>query len=354
MALKVAIAGIGKAGRDLHLSNYLRLPEVEVVALCDFDLARAEEIAAGVGGARAYRTLQDALEDAAVDIVSICTPPSTHFELAKFAMEHGASVLVEKPIFQTVDEARDFQRVMQRTGGKFSAVHNKKYHPGIQQAVDLVSEGYIGTVSQIHSVWMINGDKNRMTRDRDFWCHSLPGGRWQEMLPHQIYQAYQFMGPMDFRHLEMKTVSNRWPWLPADELEIILEGRSGYVSIKLSANTEKYSFMLVYGSQRTLFVDSGKAVDLLASVRSKPPTTGITRAMRKRAQRLLAGILPASPEAPPMNLDAHGQLIQDFVAYVRGERSQPPVSWDEAFNTLELTLTIGQAIRSRWTVSESG
>jgi predicted dehydrogenase len=350
----VAIAGVGKAGSELHLANYRRIPDVEVVALCDFDLARARETAKGTGSASAYRSLEEALQATPADIVSICTPPATHFELAKLALEHGASVLVEKPILQTVKEAEELERVIERTGGKFSAVHNKKYHAGIRKAIKLVAQGYIGSVSQIHSVWMINGAKNRMTRDKDFWCHSLPGGRWQEMLPHQIYQAYQFIGPMQFRHLEMKSVSNKWPWLPADEVEIMLEGGAGYVSIKLSANTEKYSFMLVYGSERTLFVDSGKAIDLLGAVRSKPPAAGIAREMQKRANKLLNGVLATKRDGQGSELDAHGQLILDFVEYVEGKQSRPPVSWEEAFNTLELTLTIGDEIHRKRAASRAG
>jgi hypothetical protein len=40
-------------------------------------------------------------------------------------------------------------------------------------------------------------------------------------------------------------------------------------------------------------------------------------------------------------------LIEDFVAHVRGERPETPVEWQEAFNTLELVLQIGQEIERR-------
>ncbi len=341
MSMKVIIAGAGMAGGELHLNAYQQIPDVEVTALCDLDMDRAKAIARQKGVSYTYSSLDDALNAQSADIISICTPPSSHFELCRIALEHGCHVLAEKPIFQTLEEAEEIQAIIGRTGCKFSAVHNLKYQHGIQQATKLVKERAIGDILQIHAVRMIDGNTDRLAADTNSWCHKLPGGRWEELIAHPIYKAYQFMGPMRFVNLEMKQVHNRWPWLPADELEIILEGKTGYVSIALSANAANYNFIVVYGSKRYLYVDSEMAIDLLSIVDrmdSKPSTHKWLR------NKLLP--TPGS-RLKSLNKNPHTALIQDFVAYVQGACAEPPVDWEEAYNVLELGLQIGREIQQR-------
>jgi predicted dehydrogenase len=248
---------------------------------------------------------------------------------------------VEKPIFQTLDEAEQIRTIAAQKGCKFSAVHNQKYLYGIQHALKLVKDRYIGDVNHIHVARMINGNHDRFVADDNSWCHKLPGGRWEELIAHPLYKAYQFMGPMRFVHLEMKQVYNRWPWLPADELDIVLEGATGYVSIKLSANAGDYNHMLVYGSKRILFIDSNIATDLLSINQSRDSKASLRKWLSKRLIKKQSTI-PNSLRQNPF-----ATLIKDFVTYVSGESAEAPVDWQEAVNTLELGLQIGKAIESR-------
>jgi predicted dehydrogenase len=346
LPLKVIIAGVGMAGGELHLNAYRQVPGLEVSALCDPDLDKARSVAGEKGVPYVYSSLDEALDTQPADIVSVCSPPSSHFRLCRLALEHGCHVLVEKPIFQTLDEAGQIHDIIDRTGSKLSAVHNAKYQHGLQEAMKLVKEGAIGDILQIHAVRMIDGDKDRLAVDPSSWCHTLPGGRWEELIAHPLYKAYQFMGPMRFDHLEMKRTHNRWPWLPADELEIVLEGGRGYISIKLSANAENYDFIVVYGSKRYLYVDSDMAIDPLSIaglVHSRPPLHKLLR------DRLLSVL---NPQTILSGRDSHAALVKDFIAYIQGRRAEPPVDWQEAFNTLELGLQIGREIQRHKSVLE--
>lgn len=348
MSLKVLIVGAGKAGSDLHLKAYRALDDIEVTGICDVNIEQAVRVSRDEDIPSAFSTIEEAFKKESFDVVSICTPPSTHFELGRFSLEHGSSTIVEKPIFQTVEEALDFQKIIDQTGGKFSAIHNKKFSEGMLKAKTLFDEDHIGRVFQADYTWMHNGNNNRMTSDPDFWCHTLPGGRWQEMIAHPIYMVYQFVGPMQLRHVELKNVTHRWPWLPAEEVDIALESELGYVNIKLSPNTEKYNFLLLYGSKQVLYVDHRQAADLIKSMRGY----GLDRF----TSYLSGGVNKISHGATARfarhglfsgNLSPHGRNIQAFIDYVRGETESPPVSWDEAFNTLELTLEIGEEIQKK-------
>jgi predicted dehydrogenase len=337
--MKVIIAGAGMAGSQLHLNAYRQVSGIEVIALCDPDLDKAKGIARQKGVRYAFSSLDEALSELSADIVSICTPPSSHYELCRLALERGSNVLVEKPAFQTLEEADQIQELVTRTGRKFSAVHNVKYQPGIRQAIKLASEGAIGDILQVHVARMIDGNTDRLAADPGSWCHRLPGGRWEELIAHPLYKAYQFMGPMRFVSLKMKNVYDHQPWLPGDELEIMLESATGYVSIKLSANAADYSFMVVYGSKKCLLVDSDVAIDAL-SMANHP---GHKPSLRKSLRDLLHAALNPQTIAYPQ--DTHTALIKEFIAYVKGDRTAPPVDWQEMRNTLELGLLIGREIR---------
>jgi predicted dehydrogenase len=250
---------------------------------------------------------------------------------------------VEKPIFETLDEAEEIKEMVNRSGYKFSAVHNGKYQQGMEQAIKLVKKGYIGELRQINAVQFLDGYKDRMVSDSKSWCHKLPGGRWEELIAHPIYKARQFMGPMQFVHLEMKKVHNLWPWLPADELEIILESDRGYVSIKLSANANNYNFMFLYGSKRFLYVDQKIAVEPLSQVFPR----GYNRLLSFSLNRLFFALGLRSKVLHQSAFPALTALFKDFIAYVGGERNEPPVDWEEAINTLELGLQIGKEIQRR-------
>ena len=151
------------------------------------------------------------------------------------------------------------------------------------------------------------------------------------------------MGPMQFVHLEMKKVHNLWSWLPADELEIILESDRGYVSIKLSANANNYNFMFLYGSKRFLYVDQKIAVEPLSQVFPR----GYNRLLSFSLNRLFFALGLRSKVLHQSAFPALTALFKDFIAYVGGERTEPPVDWEEAINTLELGLQIGKEIQRR-------
>ncbi len=85
------------------------MPGVEVVALADDQTSLPE-------GVRSYRDPTDLLEDADVDLVSICTPPDTHARLACQALEQGKHVLIEKPMATTLAGADAILAAQQRAG----------------------------------------------------------------------------------------------------------------------------------------------------------------------------------------------------------------------------------------------
>ncbi|WAH35572.1 Gfo/Idh/MocA family protein [Alicyclobacillus dauci] len=106
MTIKVGVIGTGSIADLAHLPNYHKHKDVELVALVDFNEARARMIADKYGVEHVYSDVARMFQNHQLDAVSICTPNTSHVPLALTAIEHGADVLLEKPLSTDYSEAQ--------------------------------------------------------------------------------------------------------------------------------------------------------------------------------------------------------------------------------------------------------
>src|SRR5271166_3722478 len=93
----IAVVGFGYWGPNV-VRNIAERPEFRLMGLCERDPTRAMDFARRYPGVTVEHDLDQLLLDPRVHAVSIATPPSTHFELARRALEAGKHVIVEKPL----------------------------------------------------------------------------------------------------------------------------------------------------------------------------------------------------------------------------------------------------------------
>ncbi len=343
--ISVVVVGSGVAGSMFHLPAYRRLSGVQVCAICDVDLERASQVAQDHQVPHTYASLAEALERNNVQVVSICTPPQTHLELATVAMERGCHVLLEKPLTWTLDEADELRKVQQRTGCKLSVVHQQKFTSGVVGVHQLIQSGAIGEIRQLDMVFMRNGYQDRMIIDPNFWCHSIPGGRWAECIPHQFYVAYSLVGKMRLVNVIAKNVSNNWPYLPADEVQVLLESQAGYVTIRLSVNLEERirAFSILHGTKQAFYFDYNE-------LRKVPPDVAspqeIIRGLIGRSPRLFQKVLQrigTRHRDRVGDTERHQTVIKRFVRHVIADEPSP-TSWEEAYHVMQLTDEFGRVL----------
>jgi predicted dehydrogenase len=101
--IRAAVIGVGYLGR-FHAQKYAQLPDCELVAVVD-GREEVRKAVAGEVGSRAVADYHELLGK--VDAVSVVTPTPAHFEIADAFLAAGAHVLVEKPITETPEQARD-------------------------------------------------------------------------------------------------------------------------------------------------------------------------------------------------------------------------------------------------------
>ncbi|CAM3183409.1 Gfo/Idh/MocA family oxidoreductase [Paenibacillus lupini] len=154
--LKVAIIGAGAISRA-HIDAYLKFPDrCQVVAVTDIYVDKAESRISQcqLPGAKAYGDYKELLEQD-IDLVSICTPPYTHAELAVEFLRAGKHVLVEKPMASSLEECDAMNQAAEESGKLLSIVAQNRFRTPMMKLKSVVDSGLIGPIvhSQIDSYW---------------------------------------------------------------------------------------------------------------------------------------------------------------------------------------------------------
>ena len=148
--LRVGIAGLGDFGL-LHLTVLSQLPYVEITRVCSRAPARAAEIAARFK-VPAVSTDYEAFARADdVDVVSVVTLGQDHRAIVVPALQAGKHVLVEKPLAETVEDARAMADAAKRASGKFMVAHICRFMSQYYRAKELVAQGRLGCLSIIQT-----------------------------------------------------------------------------------------------------------------------------------------------------------------------------------------------------------
>ncbi|MCW5967674.1 MAG: Gfo/Idh/MocA family oxidoreductase [Blastocatellales bacterium] len=147
--IRVAVVGFRGQGNG-HIRNYMRMPNVEVAALCDVDesvMARGvAEVEKSGKKPKTYIDFRKLLDDKSIDAVSIATPNHWHSLMGIWACQAGKDVYLEKPCSHTywegqqlVAAARKYDRIVQHgTNSRSSAA--------LREAMQLLREGVIGDI----------------------------------------------------------------------------------------------------------------------------------------------------------------------------------------------------------------
>jgi predicted dehydrogenase len=143
--VRVGVLGAGAWARGAHLPGYRRDPRCTVVAIADTEIDRARQAAREFDIPDAVSNAAELLHRGDIDLIDVCTPSHTHFELAWSALETGKHVLCEKPVaydFRDTRRARDLAR---QKGLKTKVGLTFRYSPAMRYMRELIADGFIGT-----------------------------------------------------------------------------------------------------------------------------------------------------------------------------------------------------------------
>jgi predicted dehydrogenase len=160
--LKVLVAGCGNMGAS-HARAYHSLPDFEIVGLVSRTPASRERLAAELGGYPTFGDFDQALAATRPDVVSINTYPDTHAELARKSLAAGCHLFVEKPLAETVAEARSIVDLARAGRRKVVIGYILRVHPAWQK--------FIEVARQLGKPLVMRMNLNQQSRGKDWATH---------------------------------------------------------------------------------------------------------------------------------------------------------------------------------------
>ncbi len=136
--LRGAIAGCGFFGQ-FHIEGWRRIPEAQLVAACDLDLARASAAAP-----RGFDDLERMLDEVKPDFLDIATRPELHLPMLRIAAARGIPVICQKPMATSWADCLEMVRVARRAGIPFMIHENWRWQPWYRVVAAEMAKGHLG------------------------------------------------------------------------------------------------------------------------------------------------------------------------------------------------------------------
>ena len=191
--LRTALVGCGKVG-DTHAQALATLPQSEFVAAFDVDQGRADAFAQKYG-AKGYANLEEMIDDAGVQTISICTPHPTHADVIVRAAAKGVHTLVEKPLASDLADADRAIDAARAAGVKLGVVSQRRLYPPVARMAQAIADGKIGL--PILGTLVVMGWRDEAYYQSDPWRGSWDaegGGVLVNQTPHQLDMLQWLMG----------------------------------------------------------------------------------------------------------------------------------------------------------------
>ena len=132
--LKIGVIGAGHLGK-FHLNNWAEIDGVQLIGFVDTDDANAAQVAQKYQIPR-FDDVEKLID--ASDAVDIVAPTTSHFELCELAIKKGKHVFVEKPLANTMDEAKELVKLAKEANIKFQVGHVERFNPAFLALKDQV------------------------------------------------------------------------------------------------------------------------------------------------------------------------------------------------------------------------
>src|SRR6266478_6531942 len=211
--LNIGVVGTGGKGE----SDTACCSGENIVALCDVDSERSAKAHAKYPNAKVYKDFRKMLEqEKSLDAVIVATPDHCHAAVAAMAIRLGKHVYCQKPLTQTVYEARLLRKLAREYKVVTQMGNQGSAEDGLRRAVEVVQSGVLGPVRQVHvwsnrPIWPQGMDRPTGEDpvpdhfDWDLWLGPAPWrpfkARWPEGHPgkeKRVYHDFVWRGWQDF------------------------------------------------------------------------------------------------------------------------------------------------------------
>jgi predicted dehydrogenase len=262
MKINCAFAGFGKSATRYHLPYVLQRRDTFQVKTI-FDITRRPDIEKeeAYQGIRFTSDLNDILHDESITLVTLCTPPQTHYDLAKLCLEHGKNVIVEKPFTRTLAEAQSLFALATEKELTVTPYQNRRFDSCFLAVKKVIDSGVLGKVVEFESHFdYFRPDAPDAPAD---YTH----GAFYGLGVHLVDQVVSLFGRPDVVHYDIRSVRNKKN--PDDTFELQLYYGQTKAIVKCShlvmqpypkfiLHGEKGSFIKLNIDQQETWLKAGK------------------------------------------------------------------------------------------------
>ena len=254
--VRFAVVGVHSIAKH-HIDGIRKLPQAELIAVCDIHEEYAKARAAENGLDKYYLDYDQMLADGGFDCVVICTPDQVHAEQAVKALEAGYHVLCEKPLAMKMEDVAAIVAAAKKASKKFMVGQVCRKTPAFIAAKQLVEAGELGELFMVESEYAHNYD---IIEDIDGWrrdpvnlrypivgggCHAMDLLRWIAGDPTEVF-CYA-------NHIAL-------PHWPVDDCYLAVmkypKGVIGKVMTSIGCHRPYTMRTVLYGTKGTLVVDN--------------------------------------------------------------------------------------------------
>jgi predicted dehydrogenase len=321
------VIGLGVGER--HVVGYNSMPDCRVVAVCDIDPARLKQVADRHDVPRRYMDFRQLVEDPDIDVVSVCSYDDAHAEQTIAALRNAKHVMVEKPVALFRRDAETVLRAQQDSGRMLTSNFILRRSPRFVELKRMLSAGEFGDVfyaegDYIHNIlWKITeGWRGKQL----FYCVTYGGGihlidlmRW--LIGQEVVQVCGMGNAM---------CASGSPYPGEDTIVNLLRFDQGTVAKTLTTFAPQRPHihaLSIYGSKRTFVNDipNGKLFD-----GDQPKNE-------------------SSLSTPYPGIEKF-DLIPDFIEAIRSGR-EPIVTTRDVFRVMDVCFAAWESLKAQCTLN---
>ena len=273
--LKVAIVGCGKIA-DAHANSIQRIGGCEIVGVCDREPLMAKQLYERFPVKGFYTDLMELIDKARPDVIHITTPAASHFDVARFCLEQGCHVYVEKPFTLYWEQAQRLVDLAEEKGVKLTVGHNDQFSHVARRMREVVRSGYLGGAPvHLESYYSYDlGDPSyarALFGDQHHWVRQLPGKLLQNVISHGIARIAEFLvgdTPQVIAHGFVSSLLRQIDESEiVDELRVIVtdeQGTTAYFTFSSQIRPSIHQ-LRIYGPKNGLILDQNHEILLKLS-----------------------------------------------------------------------------------------
>ena len=305
--MRVVVCGCGGIS-GLWFKCLQDIPAIEVVGIVDLNEKAAEARKAEFGLAKAQTggDLAAMLKLTKPEAVFDCTFPGAHSLVATTALKHGCHVLGEKPMADSMENARKSLAAAKKSGRVYAVMQNRRHTPGVIAYRNLIQSGKLGEPTMLHANFLIG-------------CHF--NSSFQQHMKHVLlldmaihtFDEARFLSGADPVGVFCKDWNPKGSWFDHEAAAVAVFEMSHGVTFTYRGSWAAQGLNTAWDAEWSCVCTKGSGTwDGREAIRAERVT--------KVTGGFFDKLAPVSVKVPKMKWDYHAALLRDFVDCIRAGR----------------------------------